>query len=252
MVLKTLVTITVLFTLLIQLPLVLAGEPNPAPSGEATDLVLPLDENHCLTLERLVIFAGDHLKISLLVDPTETEGCVYQFTSEVKVPGNAFQGYFERMLLEKGFLYIQTGEGPDALHRIVRIGMNSPGFDIRLGCAGKVIPLEELDQYMERGLLITVVVPLKNALARETMTSLNFYFQKQLIESIRPVERTNTLILTGPAPKIYYVVQLIREMDAKVEPCAQDHQQTATDLVEQVRGLEKRIQTVEKALADTK
>ncbi|MBU0753852.1 MAG: hypothetical protein KJ645_01845, partial [Planctomycetes bacterium] len=138
----------------------------------------------------------------------------------IKKSKEGFFEYFQSVLISYEFICAPYGPEEDpffiTIRRMTPAARSGSGMDL-FKAQAPVVPLEQVEKYKDNpGMLITTSVQLKYNLARETMTSLNFFFTNQQLESIRPVENSNTLIITGFANKIYFVCRLIELMD--VEP----------------------------------
>lgn len=192
----------------------LDASPQAQPAEE--EVTLPLDENDFITMDRLLEFASETLGISLLYDEEETMPQIYMFTGQVRVPRSKFLGYFERLLLEKNFILLSTGEGQSAMHRVYHYHP-SGGRMQPVQYKAKVVALADLQEYADRGCLITFSIPLKHLDSRSTLQSLNPYFiasGNQVLQSIRCVENANSLIITTFGQKACQLYRLIQEMDA--------------------------------------
>jgi type II secretory pathway component GspD/PulD (secretin) len=227
----------------------LAGEepPPPPPPVAANDLVgLPLKADFTLNLTELLTFASKTLDITILFDAHVTDDIIYQFTGPVKVAAEKFQGFFERLLLQKQFIFAGTGDDQAAIYAVLDTTQSRGMSMIQAAShAAETITMADLPAYADRGILINIAVPLKHIHARETMTSLNTYFQNQVIERVRPVDLGNALIITAPAVKVCRIVELIHQMDRPpVEP--------AKTVQDRIQGLEKKVEALEKEIAALK
>lgn len=191
---------------------------NASPQSQDEFISLPVDESNVMSMTRLLDFAARTLKITILYDEADTSQKIFQFTGKVRVPRSQFPGYFERLILEKNFLFLVSGEGDSAVYRVVYLmnrGMGNPWH-----MKGRVVPLENLADYADRGLLVTVTIPLKYVDARNTLQSLNPYFMTQgpvQVESIRSVENANSLIITTFGQKAYQLYRLLQRLDHVAE-----------------------------------
>lgn len=153
---------------------------------------------------------------------------------KIKRSKQGFFAYFQSVLISYEFICAPYGPEDDPFFITIRKMTARPGGGADLFKAqAPVVPKENLAQYKDNpGMLITTTIQLKHIPARDTMTSLQHFFQAagaQQLESIRPIENSNSLILTGFANKIYYVALLIKLMD--VEPIEIEAEFTKRELV---------------------
>lgn len=206
-----------LFTLCLG-PLLLpdADQPCPVsaiPTGSGDTVTLPLDEAKSIDLISLLDFASETLEYPLLYDGKAMSTIQYKFTAPVQVPKEKFQGFFERLLLSKGFAYMRNGSGSSVVHSI--IDLRSAGRDPLLMVSSIEVPPSEIDAYRDRGILITIHVPLKNIRCRELLSSMSSFFQHSGpgLESMRNLDESNAVIITSYAYKACAIEKLIRRMD---------------------------------------
>lgn len=128
----------------------------------------------------------------------------------------AFFEYFQSVLVSYEFICVPYGPKDDPF--FVTLRKMTPaaarqGADL-FKAQAPVIPLEEVEQYKDSpGRLITTSAQLKYIEARLAIQALNPYFMNTQLESVRNVDNSNSLILTGFASKIYYVTELLKLMD---------------------------------------
>jgi len=211
-----------------------------APEGGQETIALPLDDKNVIFLERFIEFAGESLGFSILFHRSEVADHIFEFTSGLKIPRSKFQGFFERSLVTRGFLYVKNGDGPAAIHRVIRIPTGNTRQPLSTTSLAIIVDINEIDAYADRGILISVFVPLKYVESRQMITSLNPYFPNQGFESIRPIENSNGLLITTVANKAHSIVKLIRKTDIGNEPYH--------NISKVVKSLEQRIESLEKSL----
>ena len=224
-------------------PLALSEPANPPQEREEQTVTLPLSEDFTISLDKLLEFSSHVLGIPILIAESQTSDILYRFTSKVEIPRSKFQGYFERLLLDKEFLYSKTGEGAAAIHRVESLAVLKSRLQVP---NAKAIHLEEIDDYADRGILISTVIPLKHIESRVTMTSLNPYFPNQLLESIRPVENSNALIIRALAPKAHAIVKMLAKMDVASDFHVKRYSDEMMELVDRIEKLEKKVASIKK------
>jgi len=130
-----------------------------------------------------------------------------------------FFEYFQSVLISYEFICAPYGPEEDPFFiTIKKMSSSAAGRGTELFKAqAPVIPLEEIEKYKDNpGRLITTTFQLEHIESRQAITSLNPYFPNQQLETIRPVENSNSLIITAFANKVYYITKLVKLMD--VEP----------------------------------
>jgi hypothetical protein len=206
---------------------------------------LPLKADLSLSMTELLIFAGKNLEISILFDACITDDISYRFTGPVEIPQSKFQGYFERLLLEKRMVLAGTGDDLAALYAVLDMAQNRrTSMGHASDFTAQTVAMDELPEYAERGILINVSVPLEHINARGTVTSLNAYFQNHQVERLRPVEDSNALIRTAPAIKIWRIKKLIDQMDKPTPESAPGLKNKVKELEEKIEALEKRMESL--------
>jgi len=224
-------------------PMLLSGPASPPQDSVEQTVTLPLSDDFTLSLTKLLEFSSRTLDIPLLFEESLTSDILYQFTSKVEIPKAKYQGFFERLLLEKEFLYIMTGEGTAAIHSVESMSMLKARLQVPYA---KAIRRDEVDDYADRGILISTVIPLRYIDARVTMTSLNPYFPNQSLESIRPVEKSNALIIRALSPKVHAVSKMIAEMDVDSDFKVKRYSEEMVEMVERIEALEEKLASIEK------
>jgi len=212
-------------------------------------LSLPLDESNALPMTTLLAFAGKTLGISILYSPDEIEDCAYHFTEKVEVPRSAFQGFFERLLLDKGFLLVESREGSVLMYKVLNMRNRGAAGQTGAACTARFVPPEDLEKYSARGILISTIIPLKNIQARDMISSLTTLFQQGglSVESVRPVENANALVITTFGYKAWRIAALTGEMDqiaAEKAPILLLRREEAR-LANRVAALEKKVAALE-------
>lgn len=204
----------------------------------AEDLViLPLDQANTLMMADLIRFAGNVLDIPIHFDAELVENIGFSFTGKVVMPHAEFQGFFERLLISKDFVYLETGAGSAGAHRVDHISRSrTTGIE-----ATKFVTLEELPAYADRGILVTTFIPLKNLTARDCISCLVGMIASSganNLEYIRPMETSNSIVITTFAFKLHHIAELVTKMDETAGPAV-------TRTSQRFHALETRIATLE-------
>jgi|GEM_PF-6637870 len=221
-----------------------------APDEEASDdcVVLPLAKGNTLAMEDLLKFASESLGYPILYNRDEVSGATCSFTTAVSIPRSDFQGFFERLLLSNGFVYVESGEGTSRVHRVVHVQVVGRflGSDV-----SKNVSLEELDQYADRGLVLSTVIPLKNVACRDMLSSLASLVGQGggAIESIRSVDNANALVVTSVAAKVIRIAKICAEMDRVAGAADSGTVRAIAELKTSMSAMKKKIAALESRLA---
>ncbi|MFH2002352.1 MAG: hypothetical protein ABIK28_21955, partial [Planctomycetota bacterium] len=161
-------------------------------------------------------------------------------------PTGDFLGYVERLLLDHGFTHIISGEGDAQVHIILDFSdLRDHNKLLMLRSSAPTIPYDKIDSYANRGLFITTTIPLKHLHARDCMTSLQVYFQDAAWGSIRPLEATNSLLISGFAPNVWQISKIIQNSDLPPSDFVPDA------LVHRIAALEEKVALLEKKIEQT-
>lgn len=198
-------------------------------------------------MEDLLRFGGETLGYPILYSKEEVDGITCWFTSGVSVPLPEFQGYFERLLISNGFLYAVSGEGSSKVHRVIHLQMagRTPGSGKSLS-----VPLGELESYADRGIVVTTVIPLRNVTVRDMISSLTMFISQSglAMESIRPVENANALVVTSFVFKVRQIAALCAEIDQVAGSANSGTVRTIHDLKKSMAEIKKKLAELEKRI----
>jgi hypothetical protein len=214
----------------------------PSQEGQDETITLPLNEENGIPLTRLLDFTSQTLGYPILYVKEEIQDVVYHFTTKVKIAKSELQGFVELLLLDKEFIFVQSQENPSSMGKVFKTSGASAHL-FYLKSTAKVIDPDDLKDYANRGILITIHVSLSHIDCRQMITSLTPYFPNHQLESVRPVENVNALIITAVANKACQILQLIRKLDT---PAKYERANRAEIRIE---ALEKKVAALEKRLA---
>jgi len=214
----------------------------PEGADPEKTIVIPLDENNTIFLEPLIDFAAQALGISINYDREEVDTVEYHFTSVVEVPESEFQGYFERLLLKKDFLFVESGTGETTFYSVIH---TQKSRHIALQIISKFVHESEIEAYADRGILISTYIPLKNLQARDLMQTLSGAFTSgpNIGESARFMENMNAIVITSFGFKTYEIVRFIKSMDA-----AAAGSEVRIGFSREIKDLKRRVSNLEKQL----
>ncbi|MEW6741953.1 MAG: secretin N-terminal domain-containing protein [Planctomycetota bacterium] len=131
--------------------------------------------------------------------------------------------YFQAVLREQDFVCVrigslEEGEDKDAGFWSIRKVGPAGGKPTQLKSLARIVSREELEELQGNpGILVTTAVSLEYVSARDASTVLTTYFADQFVESVRNIENSNTLLLTGYASTLAAIMRLIEVIDKKPE-----------------------------------
>jgi len=140
-------------------------------------------------------------------------------------------------LEQQGFLLVeQSFDGGTMLLLQPLVASHGP----RRPLAPALVPLDELDQWKDRRVLVTVSIPLEHLDARSAMGIFNPFFDARY-EQLRNSAGSNALVATALAYKLPDIVALAQALDQPPAPSAD----APDDLVHRVEELETRVAALE-------
>jgi hypothetical protein len=157
----------------------------------------------------------------------------------VRIPKDKLMSFFELSLRHLDFVHLEFLEGEKRFHVLHKLGQQARGLTA-LKSQARVIDVSELPGLADRWTLVTTNYDCKNLPAREAVTVLTLYFADSATESIRNIEGTETIIMTGFAANLASQVAMLDRIDAAV---------AASPGFVPPRTLEKRLAELEKRLA---
>jgi len=183
--------------------------------------LIQFNESEGTPLKDLIVLCQDITGYAIQFQDVEVEDVQIFIIGKQKIRKNpkGFFEYFQSVLVSYGFICAPYGPEDEPFFITIRKMTPSAagrGTDL-FKAQAPVISLDRVAEFKDNpGRLITTTVQLKYIDSRETITSLNPYFTNQQLESVRPVQNSNSVIITGFANKVYYITKLLDLMD--VEP----------------------------------
>jgi len=129
------------------------------------------------------------------------------------VPKTRFDIYFGAVLRNRDYLIVQFGPEDAGFLALRKLGQQARGQAALKTQAQIVLPSELVHLADNPGLLVTTSITTKYLPAREAVTTLQLYFADSATESIRNIEGTNTILMTGFANNLQGLVRLLSEID---------------------------------------
>lgn len=202
---------------LLALALLAAPAPAQDPTVDASGryLSFQFDETNGEKLENFIHLARMILDKPMKYDPQEVNNVNIRIIGTPQVERERFFQFFQAVLRAYDFIVVLYAEGAGDFYSIQRISASARG-----GAAGGVVkatapivPLESLEKYRyDPGTLITTSIPLKYIDGRAAMATFNPFFDSQ-VESIRNVENSNSLVITGFGTNVWGAFQLVGLVD---------------------------------------
>jgi len=141
-----------------------------------------------------------------------TDVKIFQLGTKL-VPKGRFDIYFGAVLRNLDFLIVQFGPEDAGFLALRKLGQQARGQQALKTQAQIVLPSELPKLADNPGLLATTSITTKYLPAREAVTTLTLYFADSATESIRNIEGTNTILMTGFANNLQGIVRLLGEID---------------------------------------
>ncbi len=187
---------------------------GPAPASRSENVVVKLPPEG-LPPEDPLRQAQGVTREAFIYDPKELNSERLSFAGSVTVPKERFLAFFDRCLREREIVHLETAESGQTIHTLFKLGQPSSRASIMLKQRAPILSNEEVLRLSDRATLVTTTVSLKNLPAREAVNSLSQYFSEQATETIRNIEGTEMIVMTGRASSVAAIVRMLAEMDAK-------------------------------------
>lgn len=212
--------------------------PNPAAAPD--DVLEFTAGGEGLAIRELIEAATEVTGEPFFYDVKDLEKVAVRFTGTVKVPRAEFLSFFDRCLRDADFVHLESKAAIGTTHTIRRLGQQARGSQ-QLKAMARFVTPEELATLSGRpATLVTTVYTCRTAPAREMVTTMNLYFADGAVETIRNIEGTNSIVMTGFAQSLGQHVSLMRQIEASMgEDVALASQ----------RELQKRIEKLEADVA---
>jgi len=179
---------------------------------------LQFDETNGVPIEEIIDLCKEITGYAIKYNKQEVKDQVILILGVQRVgrESKSFFEYFQSVMVSYDF--ICSAYGPEESPYFITVQKLTQAGQ-RTGLAqsqAPVIARERLDEYKDNpGMLITTTIPLRYISARDMITSLNTMISQgaMSLESIRPVENANSLVITSFATKVWGIAKLIELMD---------------------------------------
>lgn len=207
------------------LALMLAGPSSRAqdiqelPGDEATGspgyYVLQFDEQKGEALTQFIDLAKVLLQRPINYQPQEIGDTMIFIAGPIRVEKDRFFQFFQAVLKAYDFIVMDYGPPGSSFLRLQRIGGTGGAGRgaAALRPSAPIVPLEDLERYsQDPATLITTSIPLRYIDARSAQASFQQMFETT-VESIRNVENSNSLVITGFGTNVWGAYQLVGLVD---------------------------------------
>lgn len=176
------------------------------------EYLIQFDETEGEKLEDFIHLAKNLLLIPIQYSPQEVNEQRIRIVGPQRVRRESFFEYFQAVLKTLDFIIVPMGPEDGSILRVQRV-TGQGRTTIAAKALAPVVGVDELVNYRrEAGTLITTSIPLKHVDARSVMAT----FQQLVdatIESVRNVENSNSLVITGFGQHVWGVYQLVQLID---------------------------------------
>ncbi len=176
------------------------------------EYLIQFDETEGEKLEDFIHLAKSLLLMPMMYSPQEVSEQRIKIIGPQRVRREDFFEYFQSVLKAHDFIVVPIGPEGGGVLRIQRV-TGQGRTTIGAKALAPVIEVEDLHLYRRKAAeLITTSIPLRYVDARSVMAT----FQQLVdatIESVRNVENSNSLVITGFGQHVWGVYQLVQLID---------------------------------------
>ncbi len=202
------------------------GGKQPRIRIEGDQVFFAVDEEKGVPFLEFVKFAqkvtGKTFYIDVESDPTlqpDAPQNRIRLLGTLKIKTADFFDFFQTVLYIKGWAVIPRGGESTQFYQIVKFAQGKAN-EVKKGA--RFIPPEDLERYKNRmGMYIVTTLRLKNINANIAANNLRAFYQDPLtldnFYSLGDGQTQRVVMLTGFAPTVYTMVQLLRLVDVKEE-----------------------------------
>lgn len=185
-----------------------------------------------------------------------------RFIGKKELDREQFWPYFQAVLKAHDFLVVPYGnigapnrplEGPDTGFFAIRRASGGtatakPGY---IKSQAPVVSLEQLEAFKyDPGIVLTTSFTLKYVNVQDAMNMLQSYFMDPMLESVRAVGTSSSLVATGFAQTLYGIKQLIELIDTKPDELTPQFAKVELDfaVAEEIQPIIKELIDAERGL----
>lgn len=198
-------------------------------SIEGNQITIEFDDRDGTPLADFIGFARTVVDVPLDYDERDVQGILLTISGHKTVRKDDFWHYFQAVLRSRDFLLVPYGNvlapgrpasGPDTGFFAIRRSSGGVGGGAKPGYIKSQAPVvspEELKNFRhDAGIVLTTSFVLKHVNCGEAANMLQTYFTDPMLESVRVVSDSNSLVATGFAPTLNGIHALLQLID--VEP----------------------------------
>jgi len=182
-------------------------------------------------------------------EPREVSGTGVFFPGKLDVPRARFLSFFDWYLFSSGLVDVQRTVGEKCVHAISRLGPQGR-HQSAFKTDAPTVPPEDISELSDRYMLVTTWVHCtSNDLAREIACPiLCQFFSDSGLESIRNIEGSGAILMTGQAANVVKYAAMAKQIDAAH---ASDFNSKLTqDIDARIAALEQEVATIRKRSAE--
>lgn len=195
----------------------------------ATDeLTIQFDEVEGTPLDDFIKLGEQLLGVQMTFESADTKDIRLRILGPRKIKKDQFWSYFQAVIKSKDFVVVPYGSpsvpgrpgGDGAGYFAIRRstggvgGATKPGF---IRSRAPVVTPAQLTMFKnDTGLVLTTAFQLEHVNAQEMVNMLQTYFSDPMVESVRAVADSNSLVATGYGPSLGNVQALITLIDVEV------------------------------------
>lgn len=198
-------------------------------SVEGDEMTIGFDEVEGTPLDQFIKLCEKTTGLQLNYDTNDTKDVRLRFLGKKRLPRDQFWSYFQAVLKAYDFLVVPYGnvaapgrpqEGPETGFFAIRKAQASGGgVGTRPGYIKSLAPVVTADQLesfkYDPGIVLTTSFTLKYVNVQEAANMLQTYFTDPMMESVRAVSNSNSLVATGYAQTLYAIRGLLTLIDTK-------------------------------------
>lgn len=195
---------------------------------DGDEITLQFDEVDGTELEHFIKLCQIQTKLQLLYNQADVKDVKLKFVGEKRLPVDQFWRYFQAVLRAYDFVCVPYGnvtppggtpEGPETGFYAIRKSVGGAGGGAKPGfikSQAPVVSIEQLESFKyDPGIVLTTSFTLKYVNVQEAANMLQTYFTDPMLESVRPVSNSNSVVITGYAQTLFAIKQLMQLIDVK-------------------------------------
>lgn len=220
-------------------PLLVAASVLLAPGARAQtvdfdtegNILIQFDEIDGTPLEDFIKLCEIRTGKQFTYSPEDVQSVRLRFIGRKVLPEKEFWRYFQAVLRAYDFVVVPFGnakppnaEGADdepdtgffAIRRPTPTGGGPGGKPGYIKSQAPIVSPEQLDAFRyDPGIVLTTSFTLRYVAVQEAVNMLQTYFTDPMIESVRAVANSNSLVVTGFAQTLYGIKYLLQLVDTK-------------------------------------